>query len=669
MKLLSNKLVVLTVLVLFSGFISAEPQKIGKKLHTQRIIDGVKVETNTYPFMTALISAEGESIRPFCGAAYVGDRYVLTASHCLEGEIPENINVWIGGTDITKPEQGKRVAVKEIYMHEDYDSGTVNKDVAILELTEVVTGIEPIKIVTPEIEATIKEGDLFTVMGWGNQDTKSEEGKFPDVLHEVQVPLYNRQACLDAYPLEEGSSETSITEYMLCAGFVEGGKDSCQGDSGGPLVIKHNEEWYQAGVVSFGNGCALQGIPGIYSRLSKFNLWLAQKQEGVSYRQTRRLGYVEDSYDDTQTITVTNITTKELSVTNPAIQDEKNLLNLTITDNKCAGVTLATQQSCDILIKTQPTSVGRSEFTLKASTTSDLNTDITVRFSLEAIGPSALDVPEIAGINNAQVSWFSGGDNVWESQASKVSEGDTALASGDILDFESSVLLAKIDSPRAGEFNFDYLVSSEFRYDALNVIKNGETVLRESGTESTEFSQSTVTLETGTNRIAFVYSKDQSEKDGDDKAYLDKIKLMLVNGNPVVMLKETEMSAEEGTSITLDASDSTDPDNDALTFKWEVVGDTQVTIESPEASRTSVVVPKYDDVKSVTFKVTVTDSNNASSGGEVRLTVTAKTTAPTPNSNPSGQNSGSSSGGGTAGAVILMMLMLLGVYRQKLRSE
>ncbi|KAK2589678.1 hypothetical protein QQS21_012640 [Conoideocrella luteorostrata] len=61
-----------------------------------------------------------------------------------------------------------------------------------------------------------------------------------------------------------------VTEHMICAGGEEGdeGKDSCQGDSGGPLIDAERKTF--VGIVSFGDGCARHGKPGVYTRVSKY---------------------------------------------------------------------------------------------------------------------------------------------------------------------------------------------------------------------------------------------------------------------------------------------------------------------------------------------------------------------------------------------------------------
>ena len=39
--------------------------------------------------------------------------------------------------------------------------------------------------------------------------------------------------------------------------------------SGGPLTVKASDQHYLAGVVSWGYGCAADGLPGVYAEVAK----------------------------------------------------------------------------------------------------------------------------------------------------------------------------------------------------------------------------------------------------------------------------------------------------------------------------------------------------------------------------------------------------------------
>uniref|UniRef100_A0A8C4Y504 Peptidase S1 domain-containing protein n=1 Tax=Gopherus evgoodei TaxID=1825980 RepID=A0A8C4Y504_9SAUR len=85
------------------------------------------------------------------------------------------------------------------------------------------------------------------------------------MLQKLEVPIIAQATC-DA--LYRRGKRQNIQEDMLCAGYTEGGKDACQGDSGGPLVCKMGQSWVQAGVVSWGEGCAQKNRPGVYVRVT-----------------------------------------------------------------------------------------------------------------------------------------------------------------------------------------------------------------------------------------------------------------------------------------------------------------------------------------------------------------------------------------------------------------
>eukprot|EP00002_Diphylleia_rotans_P008153 TRINITY_DN178_c0_g1_i14.p1 TRINITY_DN178_c0_g1~~TRINITY_DN178_c0_g1_i14.p1 ORF type:complete len:169 (-),score=15.21 TRINITY_DN178_c0_g1_i14:675-1181(-) len=86
-------------------------------------------------------------------------------------------------------------------------------------------------------------------------------GSLSSVLLKTQVPIVSNTDCATKL-------NTPITDSMICAGLVEGGKDTCQGDSGGPLFFPTETGPILAGDTSFGFGCASPDMPGVYGRLT-----------------------------------------------------------------------------------------------------------------------------------------------------------------------------------------------------------------------------------------------------------------------------------------------------------------------------------------------------------------------------------------------------------------
>ncbi|XP_037373005.1 glandular kallikrein-3, submandibular-like isoform X2 [Talpa occidentalis] len=116
------------------------------------------------------------------------------------------------------------------------------------------------------LELPTQEPHLWSacyVSGWGSLHPAETE-KIPNRLHCVDLALLPTQLCQSVFM-------DKVTDVMLCAGRLKGGKDACKGDSGSPLVcggVLH-------GIMSWGGTpCGREQVPSVYSKLLPHLQWI-----------------------------------------------------------------------------------------------------------------------------------------------------------------------------------------------------------------------------------------------------------------------------------------------------------------------------------------------------------------------------------------------------------
>jgi trypsin len=149
------------------------------------------------------------------------------------------------------------------YPHPDYDD--LDFDFALVKLKEYDYPDFLTFIQLPEEFDEPKIGEMAIVYGYGVTRERQQSDKR---LRAVELPIRRFDSCREIYKFEG----IEITDHMICAGFIQGGKDACQGDSGGPLIRTSDNA--TIGVVSFGLGCARPNIPGVYAKVSAVVPWI-----------------------------------------------------------------------------------------------------------------------------------------------------------------------------------------------------------------------------------------------------------------------------------------------------------------------------------------------------------------------------------------------------------
>ena len=242
----------------------------GRTNRAARIVGGQVTGFGEYPWQAAIVSKGSKT--PYCGGSVINDRYVLTAAHCISSARYMQVVLAEHNTAISL--DGLRFDVEQAIIHPSYDPRKFYYDFALLKLTSIISFAY--NSIAPACLADVGNfaGYPGVVTGWGRL---THGGSSSHLLREVTVDIMSNSDCEAVYG-------DFIIDASICTIVEGGGKNPCQGDSGGALVTELEADRYlQIGVVSFARGCADDGYPAAYARVSFAYNWIMENTADANY--------------------------------------------------------------------------------------------------------------------------------------------------------------------------------------------------------------------------------------------------------------------------------------------------------------------------------------------------------------------------------------------------
>ncbi|CAG9769370.1 unnamed protein product [Ceutorhynchus assimilis] len=225
-----------------------------------KIVNGTTAENGEFPYIVQLLDYSNYFL---CGGSIIGDRWILTAGHCIEtgegGTVVYGTNVLAENRHLNTS-----IKIKDSYLHPLFNynntpSGIVPYfDVGIIELEHAIpfdSNAQPVQLVNSSAQVPFHQNG--TLSGWGVTETYGEVSNY---LQKINLQLLNDTECGQKIGDYAGADIFNSTHNLCSDDYFNG---ECFGDSGSPFVV----DGLQYGVVSWSfKPCGI--TPGTYSRLT-----------------------------------------------------------------------------------------------------------------------------------------------------------------------------------------------------------------------------------------------------------------------------------------------------------------------------------------------------------------------------------------------------------------
>ncbi|XP_056148411.1 tissue-type plasminogen activator-like [Lampris incognitus] len=242
-----------------------------------KIVGGALTSTEAQPWMAAIFSQNSAFL---CGGSLITPCWVLTAAHCFsDGENTQTrrMAVYLGKNAIneTDVDREQRFNVERVIVHQKYSDDSYDHDIALVKLKgrggacAVRTPTVRTACLPPAL-TMLPPGVECVVAGYGKESNRAWH--YSKLLKQTKVSLLSQTKCSSI-----SHYGSALTKNMFCAASPTWSTDACHGDSGGPLMCEVSGRMFVFGVVSWGEGCAQRNRPGVYTRVTNYNSWIAEQ--------------------------------------------------------------------------------------------------------------------------------------------------------------------------------------------------------------------------------------------------------------------------------------------------------------------------------------------------------------------------------------------------------
>lgn len=134
---------------------------------SSRIVGGRDAEDGAVPYQCSLQTNK----RHFCGCSVISKKWIVTASHCVDGQPIQYLEVFVGTNDLKNG--GSYYKVQKFIMHEGYNQPMFANDIALIRLRDELQfneKVQPIELGSDEVP----DGVDLQLTGWGRVQVSSQ---------------------------------------------------------------------------------------------------------------------------------------------------------------------------------------------------------------------------------------------------------------------------------------------------------------------------------------------------------------------------------------------------------------------------------------------------------------------------------------------------------------